>query len=90
MFSFFRRSRPATAAETAKDRLKALLVHERTSMANPEALPLLQRDIMAAIEKHMKVAGDKVAIKIERDDDLSTLEINIELPGNRQIRARAS
>ncbi|MEM7499209.1 MAG: cell division topological specificity factor MinE [Pseudomonadota bacterium] len=90
MFSFFRKPRPATTAETAKDRLQILLAHERTGHASPEVLPLLQRDIMAAIEKHMKVASDKVDIKIERADDLSTLEINIELPGNDHIRALAS
>ncbi|MEL6768901.1 MAG: cell division topological specificity factor MinE [Pseudomonadota bacterium] len=90
MFSFFRKPRPATTAETAKDRLQILLAHERTGTTSPEVLPLLQRDIMAAIEKHMKVASDKVDIKIERADDLSTLEINIELPGNDHIRALAS
>ncbi|MEO1721923.1 MAG: cell division topological specificity factor MinE [Pseudomonadota bacterium] len=90
MFSFFRKPRPTTAAETAKDRLQILLAHERTGTTSPEVLPLLQRDIMAAIEKHMMISGDKVDMKIERADDLSTLEINIELPGNDQLTALAS
>ncbi len=76
------------SADSAKDRLQILLAHERTSCASPEVLPLLQRDIMDAIERHMRVGGDNVDIKIARGDDLSTLEINIELPGNRALEAR--
>lgn len=89
MFSFFRRPRQANTASAAKDRLQILLAHERTGRASPEVLPLLQRDIMEAIERHMKVGGDSVDIRIERGDDLSTLEINIELPGTRTADARA-
>lgn len=83
MFSFFRRARQANSADTAKDRLQILLAHERTACSSPDVLPLLQRDIMEAIARHMKVGSDSVDIKIERGDDLSTLEINIELPGAR-------
>lgn len=89
MFSFFRRPRRATSAETAKDRLQILLAHERNGRSSPDVLPLLQRDIMDAIERHMRVGSDSVDIKIERGDDLSTLEINIELPGARTLAARA-
>ncbi|MEM6358150.1 MAG: cell division topological specificity factor MinE, partial [Pseudomonadota bacterium] len=39
MFSFFRKPRPTTAAETAKDRLQILLAHERTGTTSPEVLP---------------------------------------------------
>ncbi|MEL6266058.1 MAG: cell division topological specificity factor MinE [Pseudomonadota bacterium] len=85
MFGFFRKPRPASSAETAKDRLQILLAHERTGRASPDVLPMLQKDIMAVIERHMKVGSDSVDIKIERGDDLSTLEINIELPGQRQL-----
>ncbi len=88
MFSFFRKPREVRSADSAKDRLQILLAHERTSCASPEVLPLLQRDIMDVIERHMRVAGDNVEIKIERGDDLSTLEINIELPGTRALEAR--
>lgn len=88
MFSFFRRPREVRSADSARDRLQILLAHERASCSSPEVLPLLQRDIMDAIERHMKVGSDSVDIKIERGDDLSTLEINIELPGTRALAAR--
>lgn len=88
MFSFFRRPQRARSAEAARDRLQILLAHERNCVSSPEVLPLLQRDIMNAIERHMRVGSDSVDIKIERGDDLSTLEINIELPGTRALEAR--
>ena len=81
MFNFFRRPQQPRTAEAAKDRLQILLQHERLSCSSPEVLPLLQRDIMNAIERHMRVGSDNIDIKIERGDDLSTLAISIELPG---------
>ena len=89
MFSFFRKPREVRSADSARDRLQILLAHERTCVSSPEFLPLLQRDIMNAIERHMRVGSDSVEIKIERGDDLSTLEINIELPGTRVLERRA-
>lgn len=81
MFSFFRRPPQARSAEAARDRLQILLAHERKGRSAPDVLPLLQREIIEVIERHMKVDSDSVDIKIERGDDLSMLEINIELPG---------
>lgn len=83
MFSFFRRAaRPAdTSAGAARDRLQILLAHERSGRASPDVLPLIQRDILESIKRHMRIGDDSVDIKIEPGDDFSTLEINIELPG---------
>lgn len=88
MFSFFRRPPQARSAETARDRLQILLAHERTGRSAPDVLPLLQREIIEVIERHMQVDSDSVDIKIERGDDLSMLEINIELPGATTPAAR--
>jgi cell division topological specificity factor len=90
MLSFFRRPRQASSADTAKDRLQILLSHERTDRSSPDYLPLLQRDILQVVERYMRVGGDSVDIKLERGDDLSTLEINIELPGARTLQARGA
>jgi cell division topological specificity factor len=90
MLSFFRRPRQANSADTAKERLQILLSHERTDRSSPEFLPLLQRDILEVIERYMRVGGDSVDIKLERGEELSTLEINIELPGARTLRARGA
>ncbi len=81
MFSFFRRAaRPDTSAGAARDRLQILLAHERSGRASPDVLPLIQRDILESIKRHMRIGDDSVEIKIAPGDDFSTLEINIELP----------
>ena len=83
MFGFsFRQKRPSTA-QTAKERLQILLAHERASGDTPDFLPLLQRDILEVVRRHMQIDGDAVDIKLERSDDLSSLEINIEMPSQK-------
>ena len=81
MFSFFRRPRPDTSAGAARDRLQILLAHERSGRTSPDVLPLIQKEILEVIKRHMRIGDDSVDIKIEPGDDFSTLEINIELPG---------
>lgn len=86
LFDFFRRHRQ-TPAQTAKERLQILLAHERLDTSGPDYLPLLQKDILEVVKKYLPVDvdGDKVEVKIERGADVSTLEVNIELPGAKQL-----
>lgn len=90
MLNFFRRNRETTSAEAAKERLQILLSHERTDRSSPDYLPMLQRDILEVIKRYMTVGGDSVDIKLERGDELSTLEINIELPAAEKLPARGA
>lgn len=89
LFDLFRRARGPSSAETAKDRLQILLAHERQDRSRPDYLPLLHKDILEAIGKYVQVASDKVAVKFQRGDQISTLEIEIELPGPRAPKAAA-
>lgn len=90
MLNFLRRPRQASSAESAKERLQILLSHERTDRSSPEYLPMLQRDILEVIQRYMRVGDDGVDIKLERGDELSTLEINIELPEQSTRRTRGA
>ena len=90
MLNILRWRRPTKSAISAKDRLQILLSHERNGPSTTDYLPLLQRDILEAVKRHLGIGGDQVDIHLERGDDLSTLEINIELPGDRIIEARAA
>lgn len=89
LFDLFRRARGPSSAETAKDRLQILLAHERQDRSRPDYLPLLHKDIIEAIGKYVQVTSDKVAVKFQRGDQISTLEIEIELPGPRAAKAAA-
>lgn len=89
IFGFqFRPRKATTTAQTAKERLQILLAHERADISTQDILPLLQRDILEAIRRHMQVDGNAVDIRMERGDERSSLEINIELPAARPVPAR--
>ena len=89
LFDFFRRQRQ-TPAQAAKERLQILLAHERVDTSGPDYLPLMQKEILEVVKKYLPVHfdGDKVEVKMERGSDISTLEVNIELPGAKTLAKR--
>lgn len=89
LLRFLRRSPAASSAATAKERLQILLAHERQDRSRPDYLPLLQKDILEVIKKYVQVASDKVQIKLQRGAEISTLEIDIELPGPQAASAKS-
>ena len=81
IFNFFRSAARKTNAETAKERLQIVLAHERIGRgAGPDFLPMLQKELLAVIAKYVDIDEKKVAVKLDRGGDVSTLEVNIELP----------
>jgi cell division topological specificity factor len=77
LLAMFRRER---TAPVARERLQVLLAHERMAGSHSELLNLLREEILAVITKHIKVDSDKVNIKLDRGGDVSTLEIDVEMP----------
>lgn len=84
----FRRE-PASAPQ-AKERLQLVLAHERAGREGADYLPALQRDLMAVIKKYIAIDDDKVQVQVDRGEDVSTLEVNIELPENAGNRSQRS
>ncbi len=81
LFGFAFKPRRARTAQTARDRLQLLLAHERLgSSSAPDFLPQLQNDLLEVIRKYVAVDDDGVEIVMQREDAMSSLEINIELP----------
>jgi len=81
MFSFVFRPRKQNSAETAKERLQILLAHERLDGgSSPDYLPLLQKEILEVVRRHIQLDKEAVDVRLERGKDMSSLEINIELP----------
>ncbi len=85
LFSFFARR---TTAPVARERLQILLAHERGSGSQSQLVAVLQEEILAVIAKHMQIDRDKVSIKLDKGDDVNTLEIDIEMPAQVKL-ARA-
>jgi len=95
LLDLFRAKRSKASATTARDRLQIVLAHERISRDGDDFLPRLQKELMEVIARYVAVDQNKAVVKLDRGDDVSTLEIEIELPstatGPRQIdRVRAA
>jgi cell division topological specificity factor len=82
MFRLFSSSRPEPAtAPIARERLQILLAHERGMLGQkPDLLLLLREEILAAVARHVALDPDKVIVRMERGKDISTLEVDVELP----------
>jgi cell division topological specificity factor len=66
----------------ARERLQVLLAHERVLNGRADLAAVLQEEILAVIAKHIQIDRDKVNVKLDRGSQVSTLEIDIEMPEN--------
>jgi cell division topological specificity factor len=75
-------SRPAPAsAPIARERLQILLAHERNiTRGQPDLLMLLREEILAVVSRHVALDPEKVVVRMERGRNVSTLEVDVELP----------
>jgi cell division topological specificity factor len=78
ILNFFARGR--RSAPVARERLQVLLAHERALSGGADLAAVLQREILEVIARHMPIDQDRVVVKLDRGDQVSTLEIDIELP----------
>ncbi|MTH99884.1 cell division topological specificity factor MinE [Roseibium sp. RKSG952] len=79
--SFF--GKRGESASVAKSRLKILLEHERANDGSDAALiSSLREDILEVVKKRIEIDPDAVRIDMERDGDVTTLGIDIELPAS--------
>jgi cell division topological specificity factor len=70
-----------TTAPTARDRLQVLLAHERVSTSGQsDLIAKLREEILEVIARHVQLDREKVLVKMERGGDVSTLEVDVEIP----------
>jgi cell division topological specificity factor len=77
--SIFRLFNKQKTAPAARERLQLLLAHERSSSGS-DLVALLREEILAVVAKHVELDLDRVQVKIERSEFVSTLEIDVEIP----------
>ena len=70
------------SAPVARERLQILLAHESGLLGQSDLLATLREEILAVVGKHVKLDPDKVIVKLERGKNVSTLEVDIEVPNN--------
>lgn len=66
------------SAQSAKERLQLVLIHDRTDITQAE-FEALKDDIMAAISRHVDIDPDAVQIGVEREGREQRLVADIPL-----------
>ncbi|MCP3054889.1 cell division topological specificity factor MinE [Aurantimonas marianensis] len=84
LFSFFSKQ---TSAPRARERLQVLLAHERATVGHSDLVAQLREEILAVIARHVQLDGDMVSVKMDRGENVSTLEVDIEIPTTASVRA---
>lgn len=85
LLSFFNRR---TSAPVARERLQILLAHERGIVGGKHDLvSVLREEILAVVGRHVSIERDRVQVKMNRGADISTLEIEVEIPAPSLARA---
>jgi cell division topological specificity factor len=75
---FMRMSGRARSAKQAKDRLKLVLIHDRTNLT-PEILEKLKVELLEVISRHVAIDSKAVKIKITHDGREQRLVADIPL-----------
>jgi len=83
IYQLFRKQR---SAPMARERLQVLLAHERASTGS-DLVSVLREEILAVIAKHVQLDNDKVQVKMDRDENVSILEIDVEIPLDASMQA---
>lgn len=70
------------SAPVARERLQILLAHERKFVGQPDLLNVLREEILAAVARHISLDPERIQIRMDRGEPVSTLEVDIEIPSN--------
>ena len=79
VFNLFRRR---GSAPVARERLQILLSYERATRGRSDLLAILREEILTALTKHITVDRENVQVSMDRGENVSTLEIEVEIPNS--------
>ena len=79
ILDFFSKNR-RSSAPVARERLQVLLAHERALTGGADLAAVLKQEILEVIARHIPIDRDRVMVKLDRGDQVSTLEIDVEMP----------
>jgi cell division topological specificity factor len=83
MMTWFRRKQ---SAESAKERLQLVLIHDRTDLTSAE-LNQLKDELLQVISRHVDIDRDAVQIDLEHDGRIQRLVADIPLRSVTRRRA---
>jgi len=74
------------SAPVARERLQVLLAHERASIGQTDLVGVLREEILAVIAKHVPFDPDHLRVRMDRGDQMSTLEVEVDIPSGTRVR----
>lgn len=80
-------SRSKTSKAIAKERLRLVLIHDRSGIP-PELLNVLKNEIITVISKHVRVEREGIQIRLSHTQGLTKLEADIPIVSYRQSPTR--
>jgi cell division topological specificity factor len=80
LFGLFNSANKPDTAPVARERLQILLAHERATVGHSELVATLREEILAVITKHVSVPRNAVQVKMEHNEGISTLAVDVEIP----------
>jgi cell division topological specificity factor len=83
IFNLFRRK---ASAPVARERLQVLLAHERASIGRTDLVAVLREEILAVIAKHVTLDPEHLRVRMERGEQMSTLEVEVDIPSTARVR----
>lgn len=88
MIAFFQRlfAPPPTSSESAKQRLKLLLIHDQVDLSQAQ-LDLMRDEILEVINRYMVIEQEGVEFRLSRTDGHVALVSTVPV---RRVTARAS
>jgi cell division topological specificity factor len=78
------------SAPVARDRLQILLAYERNTRSKSDLLIVLREEILATIGRHVEIDPDRVNVRMDPGDNVSILEVDVEIPNGVTERRRAN
>ena len=79
LFGFARRR---GSAPVARERLQILLEYERCLVNRSDLITVLRQEILRVVARHVTIDLDKVQVKVDRGETVSTLAVDIKIPNN--------
>jgi cell division topological specificity factor len=83
IFNLFNRK---GSAPVARERLQLLLAHERGNGGQPDLIGVLREEILAVIGKHVPLDSEHLRVRMERGDQITTLEVEVDIPSNARVK----
>ena len=83
----FKREHPS---DVARDRIRILLAHERSVSGSSNLIALLRNEILLSVAKYIPIDLEQVDVNMDRGENLSTLQIDIQIPVSAKPRQIAA